>query len=305
MCKIGTVLSLVEEIEKTKFRYNRDVVAGLVRSNRTRYGIIRPQMRFILFLMLNSVTKWGIGYWFNVRKKSNLDIAYMEPDDVAFELYDVFNGCLDVFDENKGELLFQYQKSVTRKFRKTFNSKQATEVGYGFINSGGEYSEEEGLELLMNGGDTDTETGYEFDLAEVERVFSKRQMKTLEKVLTFNGTPTAKDFGASPQVFEATMTRMVNTIEKPTRKLSMDRFIFKDKEFSEIAKKDLPQEGEKAVMVCVYKETVADVGFRRYEVLEHRHDEEEWDFYHLGIFPELEDAIMFGDVKIRAITRAR
>jgi hypothetical protein len=295
-------MSLVEQIETTKFRYKREVVDALIRSNRARYGIVRPETRMILFLMLNGVTKWGIGYWFNVRKKMKLDLAAMEPDDVALELYDVFNGCVDVFDDQKGELLHQYQKSVTRKFRKIFNSKVSTEVGFGFIN-GEDYSEEEGMEMLLNKGETDTETGYEFDLDDVERVLSARQMKTLEKVLTLNGSPTAKDFGASPQVYEATLKRMTDIIEKPQRRRSMKNWIWKNREFRDIPKNELPQEGEKAVIICVFKELVADSGFKRYEVLEHRHDGEDWDFYHLGIFTEIEDAEMFADVKIRTITR--
>lgn len=110
------------------------MVAGIIASNRKRYGVVKPDTKMIVFLMMKNIVKRGVATFFNILRNKNIESCYDE-EDIACELYLVVCHCIDKFDVNQKSKLdgkpanfyFFCNSAVTNYVQRTTGYKRITD----------------------------------------------------------------------------------------------------------------------------------------------------------------------------------
>jgi len=148
-------MNLIEQLRTSNYKYSPTVVRDLLKSNRSRYGYVRPETKKIIFFMMRRIVLKDTAKYFGINKQRNNDVVEV-ADDIVNELYIVLSNCCDKFDTDSGKDFYLYFNSAAaRRIARLANYKRVNngEMTFSKLSS---YISEDGVNIESNIDDIST-----------------------------------------------------------------------------------------------------------------------------------------------------
>ena len=82
-------------------------------------------------MMMRKPVEWGVGRFINKKKHRCLEVAYWSEEDIAMELYLLFDHCVDLFKvDETSNLSVYYRQGIQRRVDKILQSRTSEEISF-------------------------------------------------------------------------------------------------------------------------------------------------------------------------------
>lgn len=116
-------MGLYEKILRSKVGYNQRVISNLIKSNRNKYGEVRPKTKYLIFFMMKKIILKGVNQFFMTNESRSNDTPY-EKDDIVAEIYLVFQKCIEGYNVDMDKNFYLYfNTAVSRRMSRMCNYK--------------------------------------------------------------------------------------------------------------------------------------------------------------------------------------
>lgn len=125
-------MTLLQELEKSSYKYSPTVVKDLIRSNRKSFGFVKPETKKVIYFMMKRVIIRGVHKFFVMQKNRGND-TYLSEGDITNELYIILDSCVNKFDTESGkDFYLYYNKAVNNRVDRIANYKRNIEPNISF-----------------------------------------------------------------------------------------------------------------------------------------------------------------------------